>query len=69
MTDADLIAAFLAKNGPTRVAAGVRAYDERSMYRAVRGERVQSISQDEEDQRAYAKWERDVQEAFVARHG
>jgi hypothetical protein len=71
MTDTDLIAAFLAKNGTTRVETGARAYDERSMYLAVRGEPVQSLAAkaDAEEWAGYQKWEKDVQDAWEARHG
>jgi hypothetical protein len=36
MAHADLIAAFIAKNGVTRVEAGVRAVSDREIYRAAR---------------------------------
>ena len=44
MTDAEKIQAFIASRGVTRVAEGERAYDGRSMYWAVRGEKAVDLT-------------------------
>ncbi len=38
MSDAQMIAAFIARKGVTKVCASVRGYSGRDMYNAVRGE-------------------------------
>ena len=48
MTDADLIAAFVAKNGTTKIVDGARATTPREMFNAVRGQTIDS-------QRAHAE--------------
>jgi hypothetical protein len=63
MTDVEMIAAFLAKKGATRVEAGARAYSERSMYLAVRGEPVET-----EDQASERRAERMAEQAMEARY-
>lgn len=37
-TDAEMIAAFIARKGVTQISVGARNYSERDMYQAVRGE-------------------------------
>ena len=53
-SDADLIAAFLAKNEPTRVKSGKRNYGERDMYNAIRGEKVLTADQKKAEANAKA---------------
>ena len=63
MTEQEQIAAFLAKHGARKVEAGVRAYDDRAMYRANRdGVKAESLASREAREAAagYAKWEEET---------
>jgi len=56
MTDADLIAAFVAKNGTTKIADGARATTPGEMRRAVNGETIASQRAAREDREDLARF-------------
>ena len=67
MTDADLIAAFLAKRAPTIVPVGVTAIgaSEREWAKAVRDPDAARQMQNGDADLGYARWEAAVQAAHV----
>lgn len=69
----DLVAAFLAKGGKVaRVAEGERAMDEKVMRDIAHGsdaKREAAVAATRRVDDGYAQWEKDVQDAWEARHG
>jgi hypothetical protein len=64
MTDQDLIAAFLASKGATKIAPGARVHSERDMFLAVRGDLTRT---DTAEQLAEHRSERLMESAMEAR--
>ena len=72
MTHAEMVAAFIAKNGVTRVEEGARAVSDREIYRAAReGGKARTIVAEIDDQisEEMRQVERIREEDFAIRFG